>query len=69
MYERQINFPAKITNDVKKAWEYLKTYAHDLSKENDVLYGETVIKALDRRANAEKEPERSLKKCNQKWGA
>lgn len=54
LYERRVNFLAKIMKGVKKAKEHLKTNEHDLSREKDVLYGETVFKALDRKSKSRK---------------
>ena len=54
LYERRLNFLAKIMKGVKKAKEQLKTYEHDLAQEADTLYGDTIYKALDRRCKSRK---------------
>nr|XP_022313740.1 uncharacterized protein LOC111118515 [Crassostrea virginica] len=54
LYERRLNFLAKIMKGVKKAKEQLKTYEHDLAQETDTLYGDTIYRALDRRCKSKK---------------
>ncbi|XP_055998702.1 uncharacterized protein LOC130047476 [Ostrea edulis] len=54
LYERRLNFLAKIMKGVEKAKEQLKTYEHDLAQETDTLYGDTIYKALDRRCKSKK---------------
>lgn len=66
LHERHVNFLAKVMKGVKKAKEHLKTNELDLSKEKEVFYGGIVLGLLTVKAKVGKEPERSLKKCNQK---
>jgi hypothetical protein len=54
LYERRVNFLAKIMKGVKKAKEHLKSNKHELSKDREVLYGDRVFKALDRKSKSRK---------------
>lgn len=66
LYKRRVNFLAKITKGFQYAKDHLKTIEYDLSKEKDVLYGETYLRFLTEKGKVKKESERSLKKCNRK---
>lgn len=59
----------KIIKGVKKAKEHLKTNEHDLCREKDVLYSETVFKALDRKSNSRKRAREIHKEMQSKRGA
>jgi hypothetical protein len=54
LYERRLNFLAKIMKCVKKTKKQMKTYEHDLAEEADTLYGDTIYKALDGRCKSRK---------------
>lgn len=69
LYKRRVNFLAKIIKGFQNAKYHLKTIEHDLSKEKEVLYGETYLRFLTEKGKVKKRAREISKEIQSKTKA